>query len=365
MTALQLDKQDARRVAVRAQRLDGDRPSALVDLVPRLTFLQLDPTAAVAPSADLIAWSRLGADYRPADLKQALEVDRTLWEHKAQDELTSPAIAMVRPMSDLRLHLAEMAEGVRYRDALEWIEANESFRLDLLSRLRDAGPLLSRDIADTSAVPWVSTGWTHNQNVTRMLEFLIARGEVATSGRIGRQRTFDLAERVYPAGTEAVPLDDARRMRDERRLVALGIARAATVGDAGVPVRIEGSDREWRMAPDALAELDASPFVGRTALLSPFDRLIHDRIRSQEVFDFEYLLEMYKPADKRRWGYFALPILHDDRLVGKLDAVVDRKAGLLTVNAIHEDVPFTRAMTDDVRAEVTRLADWLGVTVTG
>jgi uncharacterized protein YcaQ len=365
MTAVRLDRQQARRIAIRAQQLDNERPTDLLGLVRRLTFLQLDPTAAVAPSADLIAWSRLGSRFRPADLKQAIEVDRTLWEHKAQDELTSPAIAMVRPTSDLGLHLAEMAAGVRYKDARAWLEANESFRQDVLARLRDAGPLLSRDIPDTSAVPWVSTGWTHNQNVTRMLEFLVARGEVATAGRVGRQRTFDLAERVYPQDVEVLPLEDARRIRDERRLTAAGIARATMVGEAGETVRIEGSEREWRIAPEALHELEVTPFTGRTALLSPFDRLIHDRIRSHEVFDFEYLLEMYKPEHKRRWGYFALPILHDDGLVGKLDASVDRKAGVLTVNAIHEDVRFTPEITSDVRAEIEQLAKWLGVTVSG
>ena len=102
-------------------------------------------------------------------------------------------------------------------------------------------------------------------------------------------------------------------------------------------------------------------FEGRTALLSPFDRLIHDRVRAQELFDFEYYLEMYKPKDKRRWGYFALPVLHHDQLVGKLDAIVDKKAGVLQVNAIHEDVRFTRAMTKAVQAEIKALATWLGL----
>ena len=106
------------------------------------------------------------------------------------------------------------------------------------------------------------------------------------------------------------------------------------------------------------------PFEGRTALLSPFDRLIHDRVRAQELFDFEYYLEMYKPKDKRRWGYFALPVLHNDQLVGKLDAIVDRKAKVLRVDAIHEDVRFTRAITKAVNAEIEALAAWLGVDLT-
>jgi uncharacterized protein YcaQ len=102
-------------------------------------------------------------------------------------------------------------------------------------------------------------------------------------------------------------------------------------------------------------------FKGRTALLSPFDRLIHDRVRAMELFDFEYTLEMYKPAAKRRWGYYALPVLHDDRLVGKVDAAADHKASVLRVHAIHEDVRFTRALTAAVQAELDDLAAWLGL----
>ena len=106
-------------------------------------------------------------------------------------------------------------------------------------------------------------------------------------------------------------------------------------------------------------------FEGRTALLSPFDRLVYDRARAEELFEFEYSLEMYKPAAKRRWGYFALPILHGDRLVGKLDATADRKAGVLRVHAIHEDVTFTRAIAKAVDAEIDDLAWWLGLDAVG
>jgi uncharacterized protein YcaQ len=110
----------------------------------------------------------------------------------------------------------------------------------------------------------------------------------------------------------------------------------------------------------ALAAVDEE-FEGRTALLSPFDRLVYDRIRAAELFDFDYTLEMYKPVGKRRWGYFALPILHGDRLIGKLDATADRKASRLRVHAIHADVRFTRAMRTAVETEIDGLADWIGL----
>ena len=166
-----------------------------------------------------------------------------------------------------------------------------------------------------------------------MLEILTLRGEIAISARIGRQRLWDLAERVYPADTPVSPADEARRIRDERRLRSLGIARPTgtavpvdsnTVGEAGEPATVEGVRGTWRVDPEQLGQ----PFEGRTALLSPFDRLTYDRKRAIELFDFEYVLEMYKPEAKRRWGFFALPILHHDRLVGKLDATADRKSSI-------------------------------------
>ena len=184
------------------------------------------------------------------------------------------------------------------------------------------------------------------------------RGEVAIAGRAGRERLWDLAERVYPADLVIPTEDDARRIKNERRLASLGIARQKTtampiepvdVGDAGEPAVVEGTKGEWRVDPAALGV----DFEGRTALLSPFDRLVYDRRRAQELFEFEYTLEMYKPAAKRRWGYYALPVLHDDRLVGKVDATADRKASVLRVHAIHEDVTFTRAIARAVRPSWT------------
>ena len=191
------------------------------------------------------------------------------------------------------------------------------------------------------------------------------RGEVAVAGRQGGERLWDLAGRVYP-DDPVVPADEARRVRAARRLRALGIARARgpecqveplDVGNAGEPAVVEGVRGTWRVDPSRLGE----PFEGRTALLSPFDRLVHDRTRMVELFGFDYQLEMYKPAARRRWGYFALPILYGDLLVGKLDAAADRTAGVLRVNAVHEDVPFTRTVRAAVDREIGDLARWLGL----
>jgi len=350
-----LTRRQARQVVVRATRLDAQRPTDLLGLVDHLTALPVEPTAAIAPSYDLVSWSRLGSSYEPGDLVELLE----------QRELYDDGDG-IRPMADLRLHLAEMAAWPPWDDTRDWLEANELFRNEVLDILDAEGPLPSREVHATAQVPWRSSGWNADRNVRMMLTCLLARGEVAINGRAGNQRTYDLAERVYPSGVEAVPVAEARALADRRRLTALGLARAKGtvlpgepihVGDAGEAAVVEGVSGEWRVDPAQLA----LPFAGRTALLSPFDPVVRDRRRMEELFEFDYVLEMYKPAAKRRWGYFALPILHGDRLVGKLDASADRKAGRLFVDAVHQDLPFTTAMTRAVDTEIAALATWLGL----
>jgi len=264
------------------------------------------------------------------------------------------------------LVLAEAPEWPTYERTRDWLRDNDAFRRDVLELLADSGPLTSRHIPDTAVVPWASTGWSNNRNVTQMLEILMMCGEVAIAGRAGRERLWDVAGRVYPAGIEIPSVEEAERIRNERRLRALGIARAkgakmgiepVDVGEAGEPAVVDGVAGEWRVDPEGLDQ----DFEGRTALLSPFDRLAYDRLRAQELFDFEYALEMYKPKDKRRWGYFALPVLHEDRLVGKVDATADRKRGVLEVHAVHEDVRFTLAITKSLHAELEALSSWLGL----
>lgn len=353
-----LTREQARRIAVRGQLLTADRPAGIVETIDALTVVNIEPTAAVAPSADLILWSRLGWPYQPADLVRLVEEDRAVFEWGG----------FYRAMTDLALLIPEMRRRPQSAEARQWLAANDVFRREVLARLRAEGPLRAADIPDTAQVSWRSSGWTNNRNSMQLLEMLVLCGDVAVSSRDAGGRLFDVADRVYPSDVPLLSDEDAARERAERQLTAFGIARAKgvaqplepiDVGAIGEEAVVDGTDGVWRVDPAAVA--DADGFSPRTALLSPFDRLVFDRRRLEEIFGYEYLLEMYKPAAKRRWGYFALPILHGDRFVGKLDAKADRKAGVLRVHALHEDEPFTDEIRQAVDAEIEDLARWLGL----
>uniref|UniRef100_UPI003A8362C6 DNA glycosylase AlkZ-like family protein n=1 Tax=Streptomyces sp. Agncl-13 TaxID=3400628 RepID=UPI003A8362C6 len=166
----ELTRAQARRIAVQAQLLDAERPTELHAVVRQLTLLQIDPTAAIAPNADLVAWSRLGSSYAREDLTAAL-ANRTLLELRA----------MIRPSEDLALYRADMAvwerDSKHYR---EWVAANDACRRDILERLGGQGPLTSRELPDTCAVPWKSSGWTHNRNVSQLLELMVLAASTKT-----------------------------------------------------------------------------------------------------------------------------------------------------------------------------------------
>lgn len=289
---------EARRIAIRAQALDGTAKSIL-DVVRRIGFLQIDPIATVAPPQYLVPWSRLGP-YDPAQL------DRLLWKDKKLFEWG----AFIWPIEVLPLIQARMR---RRREKYAWerrgnefLKANAAFRRYVLRELERRGPLLSRELDDRSVSSWAgSEGWHGNRNTSIMLDVLHGRGAVAIVGRKGGHRLWDLAERWYPK-TDTVPLAEADRQLAERRFRALG-------------VRYEQG--EWVAHPDA----KDGPVPDRVTLLSPFDRLIHDRERTEALFDFYYRLEMYVPKKKREYGYYVLPLLVGDRLAGRAEPRFDKK----------------------------------------
>jgi uncharacterized protein len=347
---------EARQIAVRAALLDASHPDDVLSMVRQIAMLRVELTPTVTPSADHIAWSRLGNSYRPEDTTNAVNLG-LLFERGW----------MLRPMSDLGLYLASMRTWPDRANTRGWMEANADFARGILDRIADLGALTSLDIPDEAFVPWPSTGWKNNRNVTQMLECLHMSGRLAVVGRAGRLRIWDLAERVFPDVPE-VPAEEARRIRSERILRACGVMRdsiAVSPGElhgivpVGEPVLIEGVPGKWRVDPEQLGR----EFEGRTTILSPFDRLMTDPQRVDRLFEFDYTLEMYKPAKTRVWGQFALPILHGDALIGKLDVRSDYTTGQFVVSRTHEDAPFSRAVRAAVDDRIDAFASWLRLRV--
>jgi uncharacterized protein YcaQ len=295
--------EEARRIAVRAQLLDGSACGVL-DTVRRLGFLQLDPIATVAPAHHLVLFSRLGA-YDTAELDRLLWVDRELFEWNA----------FIWPIESLPLVRALMRRNrtrVQYereRWARDFLVRNAVFRRYVLRELGRRGPLVGRELEDRSVDGRLDHRWYGSRWVGIMLEILHRRGEVAIVGRQGRQRIWGLADSWYPE-TATMPLREAERRLADQRFRALG-------------VRLEKG--EWLAHPDA-----ADGEVGdRVALLSPFDRLVHDRDRAEALFGFHYRLEMYVPPAKREYGYYVLPLLVGDSLVGRAEPRFDRRTRCL------------------------------------
>jgi uncharacterized protein YcaQ len=321
-TGVEVTRDEARRIAVRSQLLDGSAANVL-DTVRRLRYLQLDPISTVAPPQHLVLFSRLGHAYDRAEL------DRLLWEERKLIEWR----AFLWPAEDLPYLQARMRR--RSPRGLEYIKENSGFRRYVLRELDRRGPLLSREIETHSSMNLDRHDWWGTRKVGLMLEVLTARGEVAVVGRRGKQRVWDLAERWYPESA-TLPWAQAEKQAEERRRRALGVVLDKRKG-------------RWLAHPDATD----GPVTDRAILLSPFDRLIHDRERAEALWDFFYRLEMYVPKAKREYGYYVLPLLVGDQLVGRAEPVFDAKSKTLRVLGAWGDTSRLPEALDD-------LAAWLG-----
>ena len=315
-------QEQARRIAVRAQLLDGSARSVL-ETVRRLGFLQLDPIATVARPQHLVLWSRLGV----CDVGA---LDRLLWKERKLFEWN----AYIWPIESLPLIKARMRKNRREMHP-RWqkvFEENAAFRRYILRELGRRGPLLNRDLEDQAKErrrEAHSERWWGTRQVNLILELLQIRGEIAVVGRQGGQRVWGLAKDWFPK-TDTVSIRDADGLLAEQRFRSLG-------------VRLEKGD--WVAHP----EVSDEPVPDRVTLLSPFDRLIHDRDRAEALFDFRYRLEMYVPAAKREYGYYVLPILVGDRLVGRVEPRFDRKTRKLEVLGAWGDTSRLGEALDELR----------------
>jgi len=346
-----ISNESARRLAVSAQLLAGPRPDGVLDTVRRLGRLQLDPTSVVARSHLLVLWSRLGS-YDPAELDALLWDRRELFEYRAY----------IVPTAEYGYYKARMrawpaGDSARHGQVRRWLEENDALRRSILSQLRRRGPLRLRDVEGSAAVGWRTTGWNDERNTGQMLDFLHAQGKVVVAGRESGHRVWDLADRFLPAAVrDARPVRDPALVWTEQQLLARPAAAPSEVpwqpGDPhprevlaklvrrgrAVAVDVEGLRGPRYVHVDhvaLLARIEAGEWEPRTTLLSPFDQLIHDRERTEKLFGFRYKLEIYVPKAKREYGYFVLPILHGDRLVGRIDPEYDRAKRKLRVNATY------------------------------
>jgi uncharacterized protein YcaQ len=386
----------ARRLAVTRQRLAGPQaeatPAGLLEVIRAIGCVQLDPIRAVERTQYLVLWSRVGP-YDPAHLDTLLWQERKLfeyWGHAASIVLTE----------DYPLHeplMRRLAQGNSNhewtRRAKAWLNDNDAFRQHILDRLRQDGSLSAAQIEDLAVRPWTSGGWTANnpRNVTQILSLMWDQGDIMVAGRKGLQKKWALTEQWLPEWANHQPWSDRDVVRQaaQRSLRALGVGTARHITNHFIRNRYPELETalaelvvEGRIIPASIGEggvtwpgrwyihaddlplleaLQAGTWQPRTTLLSPFDNLICDRDRTELMWDFYFRIEIYVPKAKRQYGYYVLPILHGDRLIGRIDPSMDRKTGKLNINAVYAepDAPQDPETAQAIAAAIAELALFL------
>lgn len=372
MDPVRISRRRARQLAVMGQLLDAPRRASIEEVVTGLTEVQMDPTSVVARTEHLVLFSRIGPRFAIGELERLLWRDRTLFEYRAH----------IVPTADLPIHRISMRRyphgpWKRHTYVRDWLDANEAFVRYVLGELRRRGPLRARDLENRAAAGWRTGGWNdEGQNVPMLLEILWAQGKVMIVGRDGQQRIWDLASRTLPR----MPARSVAQIASEvveRDLRTRGVDRIDRIGglfDGELPGRDRALRDHLRSGVIVPAEVDGLPgklvahrelldtaFRGRVTALSPFDDLVSDRSRTEQLFDMFHRLEIYVPKAKRQWGYFVLPILRGDRLVGRIDPVFDRNEHTLRINAIFMQPETDAADRAAVDASIADLARWLKV----
>ena len=355
--------------------------SDILGIIRRIGLLQIDTIHVVARSPYLVLWSRLG-DY-PLNWLDELLAEGALFEYWAH-------AACFLPIEDYPLYRRLMLDAIQARRwptkwAAQYVQEHPEIIERIRRHIQQNGAVRSADFENKNRP---AGGWWNWKEEKDALEALFMTGELMIARRQKFQRVYDLRQRVLP------DWDDANTLSSEamqRRLAlqaacALGVATPAWVAEyyhlykkpvptlleqlasEGLltPVQVEGIDAPAYLYPEYLGLLEkiasGEHNSTHTTLLSPFDPLVSDRSRARALFDFDYTIECYTPAAKRRYGYFTLPILHNGRLVGRLDPKAHRTQGLFEVKALHLEpgVPLSDELVADLAAALRRLAAWHG-----
>jgi uncharacterized protein YcaQ len=390
MTTLKLTLTQARRLAILRQGLAGPilrpTPDRVLEILDNLRCLQIDPIRAVERTQYLVLWSRLG-QYDIAYLDDLLWREKRLFEYWAH----AASIVLTKDYPIHQTHMRQLANGRLnsnwHRRVRTWMADNEQFRQYILNRLRTEGPLAASEFEDRSVRPWASDGWNDGRNVSQMLSFMWEQGQVMVAHRAGLRKKWALAEMHLPAWTPRRTLSERETVRQAAQwsLRALGVGTARQINNHFTRDRYPGLDQvladleaEQEILPVEIGDWAGKWYIHatdlpllnsleerwqpRTVLLSPFDNLIADRDRTELVWNFRFRIEIYVPKAKRQYGYYVLPILHGDRLIGRIDPKMDRKTKTLHINAVYAepDAPQDRSTGRAIAREIEGLAEFLG-----
>ena len=352
---LQLSRQAARDLLMTAQGLDHPRSNPalkadVLETIRQINALQIDTINVVSRSPYFILWSRLG-DYRMEWLDDLLAEGELFeyWSHAA----------CFLPREDYGFYRRIMLDGLHTRRYSQgWQKRNARLIAEVLERIQREGAVRSSDFKSDHKP---AGGWWNWKEEKHVLEYLFTRGDLMIARRQNFQRVYDLRQRVLPGW------DDSETPSSEETLRALTLKAVKSLGVAtstwainyfympkkGMAQRLESLAAEGFLLPAAIegekdlayvhpdyrqqAEKAASGELNLslTTLLSPFDPLITDRQRTKELFDFEYSIECYLPASKRRYGYYTLPILHKGAFIGRMDPKAHRKEGIFEIKSLH------------------------------
>jgi uncharacterized protein YcaQ len=381
LTELNLSLAAARALHLAAQGLLQPRrrkaqKADVLDTIRRMGVLQIDTIHVVARSPYLVLWSRLG-DYPQSWLEEHL-AEGALFEYWAHE-------ACFVPIEDYRLLRHRMVDpaAMGWKYSVNWMRERRADVERVLQHIRSNGPVRSADFERTDGK---GGGWWEWKPEKRSLEVLFTAGKLMIARRHNFQRVYDLAERVLPGWDDSrMPgMEETRRELALKTVRALGLARAAWVADyyrtkppradlealAGEGLLLRARVQGWKdtvyihheLADLAQAAAEGSLVPTLTTILSPFDPVVWDRRRALDLFDFDYRLECYTPAEKRRYGYFTLPILRRGALVGRIDAKAHRRNGMFELKnlVLEPGARVTDRFVRDVAGAVQRLANWHG-----